>query len=288
MRQPGDTCTIVYQPNAYGGRLAYFGESATAEYWDSLWDELAGRENTYARSERGHLPHQLRRTFLKWVKPGARVLEAGCGLGQFTVALNALGYLADGVDFAPMVIERLKRRFPHIHFFHGDVRCLSTVADGTYDAVYSPGVCEHFEEGPEAVLRENHRILKTGGIVLVSTPYFNAYRRFLQRLGKFRNGPRGPFFQYAFTTREMRFILERIGFDVIEVHPYGVLKTVTDYTPLVSKIPLGPCSTPVAWGLDSTPLLRRWGHACIWVGRKAGQDDGGKYSAPSEQGRRNG
>ena len=71
-------------------------------------------------------------------------------MGHFTVAMSARGFEAHGLDFAERIIEALNERYPDI-FVEGDARW-SPYPDGYFDATYSPGVCEHFEEGPDAVL----------------------------------------------------------------------------------------------------------------------------------------
>ena len=263
----GDRRVISYVPNTYGGVLRYDGVVADATYWDRIWDRL-DHYTDYERAERGHLPRQLAATFLRWVKPGARVLEAGCGLATFTVATRARGFETDGVDYASKVVQRLQERFPDIAFFEGDVTNLVGVGDGTYDAVYSPGVCEHFEEGPEAVLRESHRILTPAGILVVSIPSFNAFRKTVYRFGAFQRPKSQPFYQYAFSKEEMTAVLERVGFEVVQTRHYGTLKTLSDHVPLVARAPLGPLRNPLAVTLDSLPAVRDWGHSCIWVGRK--------------------
>jgi SAM-dependent methyltransferase len=259
--------TITFRDNAFGGVLVYQGRSATAEFWDELWSSIDNRLQ-FARSTQGHLPHQLRATFRRWVPRGSSVLEAGCGLGHFTLAANALGYQAEGVDFAPHVIAKLNREFPEVRFFQGDVRSLTMVADGTYDALYSPGVCEHFESGPQDVLAEAHRVLKSGGTIVVSTPCFNALQKALYRFGKFRAASSGDFYQYAFSRRELKSVLEQIGFEIVQIHQYGVLLSLTQSVPVLDRMLPGFVRSPLGFGLDKIPGLRRIGHTCIWVGRK--------------------
>jgi SAM-dependent methyltransferase len=196
------------------------------------------------------------------------VLEAGCGRAHFSVAAGALGYRAEALDYAPEVVERVQKRFPQLPVFAGDVRNLPDTPDGAYDAVYSPGVCEHFEDGPEPILAETRRILKPGGVLLLSTPCFNAFRRAVWRLGGFRRAPEGEFYQYAFSPREMTEILERTGFEVVEVRLHGALKTLRDHVPGLARIKLGPLEKPLAVLLDVLPVTSRWGHACVWVARK--------------------
>lgn len=257
----------TYLPNRYGGVLKFYGEEATGAFWDKIWEELEEQVN-YRRAETGHLPHQLKRTFLRWAPPGARVLEAGCGLAEFTVATRALGFETEGIDYAPRVVERLRTRYPEIPFAVADVRNLTAVANDTYDAIYSPGVVEHFEEGPEPILIESFRVLKPGGVLVLSTPCFNVLLRMMRRLGGFRRKREGAFFQYAYSEAHMSSILTELGFDVVQVHQYGVLLTLTEHVALIGRVPFGPLRRYVAGGLDSLPVMGRAGHTCIWVARK--------------------
>jgi SAM-dependent methyltransferase len=259
--------TIMYEATAHGGRLKYFHQTADSDYWDRLWQGKIDTE-TYHRERAGHLPNQLRQTFLRWVKPPARVLEAGCGLGRFTVAAHARGYRAEGVDWAPETIATLQKCFPNIPFSVGDVRYLSDIGNECFDAVFSPGVCEHFEGGPEPVLRETNRILKYRGIAIISTPCLNGFRRILYQFGAFRKQPHGQFYQYAFSPAELQYILETLGFRVIQILQYGTLRTLADHVPLIDKLSFGPIWKPLNFALTHTPYLRKWGHSCIWVAQK--------------------
>lgn len=252
---------VVEHDPVTGVRLKYYSRAADEEYWTELWRQNGGI--SYERELRGHLPHQLRRTFSRWVRPGSRTLEAGCGLGRFTVAASVLGYRAEGLDWSAETIEAMRRRFPGIPWRVGDVRSIDS-PDGTFDAVYLPGVCEHFEEGPEAILSETRRVLRHGGIAVVSTPCFNTW---LQRhAGTVTGGgARGEFYQYAFTPEGMARLLARVGFEVLQVQPYGVLDTFTRYAGW--RVP-ARYRHALAVSMDYLPVVREWGSTCIWVGRK--------------------
>ena len=256
-------CLVVEHDQATGRRLKYYSQSADVAYWTDLWRRRG--EVSYARERRGHLPHQLRATFRRWVPPGARTLEAGCGLGHFTVAADALGYRVEGLDWSATTIETLRQRFSWIPWHVGDARRLEFASD-SFDAVYSPGVCEHFEEGPIAVLSETRRVLRPGGIAVVSTPCFNVW---LQRRATTLTADAHPggagFYQYAFTPEGMANLLEQLGFDVLQIRPYAALATIVRYGGW--RVPRR-MSDVLAYSMDYLPIVRHWGSTCIWVARK--------------------
>lgn len=256
-------CAVVENDRETGPRLKFYSQRADVTYWTRLWN--AQRDLPYDRERRGHLPHQLRDTFTRWVKPGAKVLEAGCGTGRFTVAIDALGYRAEGLDWSSDTIAQMRRRFPAIAWHVGDVRELH-FETGSLDAIYSPGVCEHFEEGPAEVLLETHRVLRPGGIAVVSTPCFNDWLRRHAPATAGKHVPDGlEFYQYAFTPDGMARLLTRLGFDVLQIRPYASLATFTRHL----GVELPPRLTrPLALALDYLPAIRQWGSTCIWVARK--------------------
>ena len=53
----------------------------------------------------------------------------------------------------------------------------SPFATASFDAVFSSYVAEHFEDGPHALLREIHRLLKPDGLLILIVPYNNWFRR---------------------------------------------------------------------------------------------------------------
>jgi SAM-dependent methyltransferase len=248
-----------------GTRLKYYSQAADVNYWTELWK--SSDNWSYDRQIRGHLPRQLRSTFKRWVDPGSRVLEAGCGIAHFTVAAHALGYRAEGLDWSLETIEKLRKRFPKIPWHIGDVRKLE-FDDGEFDAVYSPGVCEHFEEGPTRILTETRRILRPTGIAFITTPCFNRWLQARPRRFTHTGNPTGDFYQYAFTPEGMSELLRRLGFEILQVRPYDVVDTMIKFAGW--RIPRRMIK-PLAV-MDIAPVIRNWGRCCIWVARRTPHD----------------
>lgn len=259
---------VQFVDNKYGGRLKYFGEEASSSFWDRA--AAADSQVTYHREINGHLPYALRRAFIGRIASGSRVLEAGSGLGHFTIAMHSLGYDATGIDYAPEVVSRLKVQFPNIDFRFGDVTRLVDFGDETVDAIYSPGVSEHFETGPHSILQESYRVLRHGGLFVNSSPCFSALRRLRAKMGQYpTEPPLGlPFYQWAYTQREYTAILESEGYSVLDVIGKSAMIVVDDMLPERLQIPQGKVRHVVAAALDRSPLGKPMSHSCLWVARK--------------------
>jgi len=256
-RAPTPDAVIERGPD--GLRAREFGPEPDVGHWEQLWEGQAG---SYDQARAGHLPHQLRSTFGRLVRPPARVLEAGCGPAHFTVALRAQGYRAVGLDWGGSTLATVRRRVPGAPLSQGDVR-RSPFRDASFDAVYSPGVCEHFEDGPDEVLADAFRVLRPGGVAVVSTPYLNRLRR--RRWGTDRSSDEpAAFHQYLFAKDTLATTLQRLGFEQVQARPYATWATFTSEWPVLARIPAGRA----CGALDLVPLVREWGSTCIWTARK--------------------
>ena len=96
----------------------------------------------------------------------------------------------------------------------GDVRALP-FRDDSFDAIYSMGTIEHFEETERAV-EEMARVLKPGGRAIVGVP--NRYDPFLRPLLATLlqvAGLYGYGYEKSYSRRALRQMLERAGLDVV-------------------------------------------------------------------------
>ena len=96
------------------------------------------------------------------VRPGDRVLDAACGTGDLAVAaLRAGAASVTGVDFAPRMLERARRKAPAITWVEGDLLALP-FADASFDAA-TIGFGIRNVSDLELGLRELRRVLRPGG-----------------------------------------------------------------------------------------------------------------------------
>lgn len=174
------------------------------------------------------------------VVEGSNVLEFGSVPLLFTAGLSTSNYGVTGIDIAP---ERYKGTIDKlgIEIVKCDIELEKLpFDDNTFDAIVFNELFEHLRINPIFTLSEVLRVLKTGGILLLSSPNLrslNGLYNFLinnrsfscsgdifaqyQKLEKL--GHMGHVREY--TTKEISAFLKRIGFDVTTIIYRGRYKT---------------------------------------------------------------
>jgi SAM-dependent methyltransferase len=128
------------------------------------------------------------------------------------------GACAHGIDISAPTVRQALDAFDDIqkrlHAAVADVRLLP-YRDGSFDAIYSMGTIEHFDETVQAV-GEMARVLKPGGRAIIGVP--NRHDPFLrpllatalQAVGLYAYG-----YEKSYSRRALRQMLERAGFEVV-------------------------------------------------------------------------
>lgn len=163
--------------------------------------------------------------FLKYLTKGERILEAGAGRGRWVFHLRRQGYDVTGIDIAKSDIEFGKKFDPDVPLLFDNVLHTS-FATGNFGAVISLGVVEHFEEGPQQAFEEVKRLLKPGGLFMVTVPTQNLGRVLVfNRLKSTQNrvrllrGRKLAFEEYRYSRKHFTQLLVQSGFEIIEIAP---------------------------------------------------------------------
>jgi len=97
---------------------------------------------------------------------GAKLLEMGCGRGEFLQGFIDCGVKGYGVDRS----RAAEKYCPQAELETADVEKNGLpYEDSTFDVVYSKSFLEHFYY-PERIVAEMHRVLKPGGLALTLCP----------------------------------------------------------------------------------------------------------------------
>ena len=228
-------------------RLIYIAETASPEYWDHHWES----KNLRAEITKKHFDQLVIPTTKKYLAPGSRVLEGGCGTGVHVFGLRQNGFESIGVDNAPETVRLAKEAVPEMDIRLGDVLTLD-FEDNYFDGYWSIGVIEHFWDGYEPVLSEMKRLLKPGGYLFLTFPYMSPLRKWKARRGQYpmhehmrsldspfglaRDDAPHHFYQFALNHHDIIKTFEARGFTLVQTKPFDGFKGLTDESPAALRL----------------------------------------------------
>jgi ubiquinone/menaquinone biosynthesis C-methylase UbiE len=107
---------------------------------------------------------------VKTASSGPFLLDVGCGCGRFLYALRAWFPKATlyGLDLSTDLLDSASKRVADTTWVQADGEQLP-FADATFDIISCLQVTEHLQR-PGEFLRESHRVLIPGGLLLLATP----------------------------------------------------------------------------------------------------------------------
>lgn len=120
-------------------------------------------------SKRATADHYLDLLAAAGAKSGGRLLELGCGAGNFLRQAQARGFDVTGVEYSPFACQRARDTLGgRCRILQGEIDVLAAEA-AAYDVVVLCDVIEHVR-APAATLAHVHRLLRPGGLVFIVTP----------------------------------------------------------------------------------------------------------------------
>lgn len=151
------------------------------------------------------------RMYLGEPPPKGRLIDVGCGNGDFLARMRGLGWIVEGSEVDPKAVERARERHG-LTVRLGPLEELRLEGD-LFDAITMNHVIEHVHD-PISLLRECLRILRPGGRVVLATPNINsAGHRWFQRHWSHLDPPRHL---HLFTKETLRECVLRAGFRAID------------------------------------------------------------------------
>ena len=170
-------------------RIIYYGDEASPLYWDKHWGSKKINKNVnsvgligrFKKLFYGGYGSKISRYTKKYLPINSKIIEGGCGLGQYVNELNE-SFDIVGVDSALETIVRIKKIYPDLKIKKDDVRKLSFESK-SFDGYWSLGVVEHFWDGYDDILNEMSRVIKNEGFLFITFPHISKLRRLKSFLG---------------------------------------------------------------------------------------------------------
>lgn len=184
---------------------------------------------------------------LQFIKAKEKVLEIGCGAGEFSFYLAKTGAKIIGIEITSEIVKLAKKevKAKNISFQQGDIHHLP-FAPSSFDSVVGNSILHHLNL--PVALSEIRRVLKKDGKIIFFEPNLLNPHVFLQRkIGFFRRISRVSPDETAFSRWFLKNCLEKAGFKRVEVKPFdflhpstpGILiKMVKKTEPFLEKLPI--------------------------------------------------
>lgn len=126
-------------------------DSIAEKYDECLWDDMP--YNDYIDS------------FLTLLK-GKNILDIGCAMGSFTKYVADKGYIVDGIDLSPKMIEIAKRKVSNVNFYVMDMTNIQI--DKKYDGLMMINSTIHIPKSETvAMFKSFKNLLVDDGIIFI-------------------------------------------------------------------------------------------------------------------------
>lgn len=162
--------------------------------------------------------------YLRCIQPfirvaAPRILEIGCGSGDFLLEAKSRGFQVEGLEFSPHAAATANDRLGISAVTVGSPDSTELLPD-RYDLIAGFDVIEHVRD-PAQTIQRLHSALSTDGVLALATPSLDSWSRRL--LGKYWMEYKTEHLTY-FSKRSLRLLLTKCGFkSVIFIPNYKVL-----------------------------------------------------------------
>ena len=188
-------------------------------YYERYW----GQQPTSKRKGVAELPPEWNKEDLERIlifcsgKIQGRVMDVGCGDGFFTAQILQCFNLKNvyGLDISSKAVDLARLKYPEINFQQGELNHIPEETN-SIDSVTMIEVIEHLID-IEGTLKELFRVMKPGGILLITTTDFNLLKQVIIAMFFFEKYfyPTNPHIRF-FKRSTLTDVLSENGFSVIK------------------------------------------------------------------------
>ncbi|MBK8231811.1 MAG: class I SAM-dependent methyltransferase [Candidatus Eisenbacteria bacterium] len=187
---------------------------STPGHWERYWAEREEIDDVYSNEDR------IKRQLDPLPVEGRWVMEVGAGSGRDSLDLARRGARVVVLDYVRSSFKVIRRQADalglEVHCVCADARNMP-FREGSFDLVFHQGLMEHFRD-PLPLLRDNTRVLRLGGHLLVDVPQrwhvYTAAKHVMIALDRWFAG-----WETEYSPRELEGLVRQGGLSV--VHTYG-------------------------------------------------------------------
>jgi ubiquinone/menaquinone biosynthesis C-methylase UbiE len=165
--------------------------------------------DVWQRIEKNHWWYKARRSLVKKLVKDGNILEIGCGVGSLISALEDKNRKVIGIDPSKTAIKMAKQKIKKMNlkniFVVVGLGEKISFSNDFFDSVICTDVLEHIKEDLDLLI-ELRRILKKGGIAIISVPA-------LQKLWGKQDDEQHHYRRYSMI--ELERLLEKANFKII-------------------------------------------------------------------------
>ncbi|MBD3278380.1 MAG: methyltransferase domain-containing protein [Candidatus Aegiribacteria sp.] len=214
------------------------------KHWDDFWRRDRRLDEIYDNG--GRILEEINR---RMDVSGKIVMEVGAATARDSAALAAEGATAVALDYSPEALKLARKAAEDadapLLLVCGDAFALP-FREGSFDLVFHQGVLEHFRE-PLPLLKENVRVLREGGEVLVDVPQtchvYTVIKKILIAMDAWFAG-----WETQFTPGGLSRLLKKAGFQ--PVYTYGRF-----FSPTLAYRIFRELLLKIGWKLPMYPVL---------------------------------
>ena len=102
------------------------------------------------------------------MQKGKRVLELGCGTGNYTEFFARTGARVQAIDISEDLLALARKKLPEVAFLCDSAEELRSIPDSSIDAIVGNAVLHHLDV--PLTLRAASRVLRSGGVLCFTEP----------------------------------------------------------------------------------------------------------------------
>jgi|FaiFalDrversion2_1042247.scaffolds.fasta_scaffold00209_5 SAM-dependent methyltransferase len=148
--------------------------------------------------------------FVCHYRANGRLLDIGCGTGEFLHEMQKLGWEVEGIE-PNNYASAIAKKYYYLRVFVGPVEKFES-PQSTYDVITMWDVLEHLSS-PSSIMRRVYYWLRDDGILIFSTPNIMSFDAYL--FGKWWIGWDAPRHLYLFPPATLNRLLNQTGFRII-------------------------------------------------------------------------